>query len=76
MNNKADVAMDEIRKIKNELVRQMNQLESKLMDKANQVDLDKLDDHFSKSLDQVVASTNKKFVEKRELRSLLSGLDN
>ncbi len=51
MNNKADVAMDEIRKIKNELVRQMNQLESKLMDKANQVDLDKLDDHFSKSLD-------------------------
>ena len=35
MNNKADVAMDEIRKIKNELVRQMNQLESKLMDKAN-----------------------------------------
>ena len=51
LSSKADVAIDEVKKIKNELVRQMNQLESKLMDKANQAELDKMDDHFSKSLD-------------------------
>eukprot|EP00347_Sterkiella_histriomuscorum_P004169 403361488 len=75
VKDKTDVAIQECIRIKEQITKQFSQLEKQIIDKASREDLTNLDDHLSRSLDQVVANCNKLYAKKGELNKLMRDTD-
>ncbi|CDW91516.1 UNKNOWN [Stylonychia lemnae] len=75
IKDKTDIAVSEVVKLRDQLLKAFTNLENKVGDKATREDLTQLDDHLSRGMDQIVSNCNKIYVRKTDFNRLSKDID-